>query len=86
MGCWFTGMWNLISGIRNVKTLHLTSSTVEVSFSGLHRYIFKRNRFVGIHIPTNNQVKILSIMHYQGSAHVLKQIAISYWKWSVLKL
>ncbi|KAL9293529.1 hypothetical protein AtEden1_Chr3g0195781 [Arabidopsis thaliana] len=44
-------------------------------FQGLHHYIFKRNRFVGIHIPTNNQVKILSIMHYQGSAHVLKQIS-----------
>lgn len=44
MGCWFTGMWNLISGIRNVKTLHLTSSAVEVSFSVCSHHLLPINK------------------------------------------
>ncbi|CAH8267355.1 unnamed protein product [Arabidopsis lyrata] len=111
---------DLISGIRNVKTLHLTSSAVEVIsiccngglpvfnnlvdlvfsgtkrgwkqllplllerspnlknlvLSGLHNYTFgRRHRFVGIQIPLNIQIKMLSIKQYHGSATVLKHIS-----------
>ncbi|KAG7564382.1 F-box domain [Arabidopsis suecica] len=111
---------DLISGIRNVKTLHLTSSAVEVIsiccngglpvfnnlvdlvfsgtkrgwklllplllerspnlknlvLSGLHNYTFgRRHRFVGIQIPLNNQINMLSIKQYHGSATVLKHIS-----------
>ncbi|EFH51905.1 hypothetical protein ARALYDRAFT_905516 [Arabidopsis lyrata subsp. lyrata] len=63
---------DLISGIRNVKTLHLNSSTVEC----LDRYTFgRRHRFVRIQIPLNNQIKMLSIMQYHGSATMLKLIS-----------
>ncbi|CAL9247832.1 unnamed protein product [Arabidopsis halleri] len=109
----------LISEIRNVKTLHLTCSAVEIIsvcckgglpvfnnlvelmfsskkrdwkvlplllerspnlktliLSGLHRYTFgRRHRFVGIQIPPINQIKMLSIMQYQGSATELKHIS-----------
>jgi len=42
----------------------------------LHRYTFgRRHRFVGIQIPPNNQIKMLRIMQYQGSATVLKHIS-----------
>ncbi|CAL9247823.1 unnamed protein product [Arabidopsis halleri] len=112
---------NLISEIRNVKTLHLTSSAVRsvisicckgglpvfnnlvdlvfsgtkrgwklllplllerspnlknLVLSGLHNYTFgRRHRFVGIQIPLNNQIKMLSIKQYHGSATVLKHIS-----------
>ncbi|KAL9831127.1 putative leucine-rich repeat 2 [Arabidopsis thaliana] len=63
---------NLIKEIHNVKTLHLTCLAVE----DLHRYTFgRRHRFVGIQIPPNNQIKILRIMQYQGTATVLKHIS-----------
>ncbi|XP_010468632.1 PREDICTED: putative F-box/LRR-repeat protein At3g44080 [Camelina sativa] len=108
----------LISGIRNVKTLHLTTSAVRVItvcckrglpvfnnllelvflgekkglrvllplllerspnlkflvLSGLHRYTFKGNRFLGIHIPPNNQIKMVSIKEHQGNANELQHI------------
>ncbi|CAA0384306.1 unnamed protein product [Arabidopsis thaliana] len=104
----------LLSGIRNVKTLHLTSSTVKVillcckgeipvfenlinlEFSGKTRQwkfllplLLERcpnlttlvlsgldqNWFVGFRTPPNNQVKMLSIMQYQGSERELKLIS-----------
>ncbi|XP_019099642.1 PREDICTED: putative F-box/LRR-repeat protein At3g44080 [Camelina sativa] len=110
----------LISGIRNVKTLHLTSSAVEVILvcckgelpvfknliklifsskkkgwkmflplllerspklntlvlSDLHRYTFRgRTKLcVGVQIPSNNKIKMLSILQYEGSANELKHI------------
>ncbi|KAG7564381.1 F-box-like domain superfamily [Arabidopsis suecica] len=110
---------NLISEIRNVKTLNLTSSAVEVIsgcckrglpvfknlvdlmfsskkrhwkvlplllkrspnlktlvLSGLpHDTFGRRHRFVGIQIPSKNQIKKLSIMQYQGSETELKHIS-----------
>ncbi|CAL9247829.1 unnamed protein product [Arabidopsis halleri] len=110
---------NIISVIRNVKTLHLTSSAVQVisacckgvlpvfhnlvdlMFSsekrgwkvlplllkrspnlktlvllGLHCYKFeRRHRFVGIQIPSSNQIKMVSIKQYQGSENELKHIS-----------
>ncbi|EOA25221.1 hypothetical protein CARUB_v10018533mg [Capsella rubella] len=110
----------LISGIHNVKTLHLTSSAVEVILlyykdelpvfnnlvelafsskkrgwkmllplllelspnlktlilSDLYRFTFgRRHRFVGLHIPPNNQIKMLHIIQYQGSETELKHIS-----------
>ncbi|KAG7559610.1 F-box-like domain superfamily [Arabidopsis thaliana x Arabidopsis arenosa] len=109
---------DLISGIRNVKTLHLNSSTVKVIsicckgglpvfnnlvdlvffgtkrgwklllplllerspnlknlvLSGLDCFTFRNNRFVVIRIPPTNQIKMLSIKQYQGSATELKHI------------
>ncbi|VYS59173.1 unnamed protein product [Arabidopsis thaliana] len=104
----------LLSGIRNVKTLHLTSSTVKVillcckgeipMFENLINLKFlgktrqwkfllpllleicpnlttlvlsglDQNWFVGFHTPPNNQVKMLSIMQYQGSERELKLIS-----------
>ncbi|AEE77749.1 putative protein [Arabidopsis thaliana] len=104
----------LLSGIRNVKTLHLTSSTVKVillcckgeipmfenlinlKFSGKTRQWkfllpllleicpnlttlvlsgLDQNWFVGFRTPPNNQVKMLSIMQYQGSERELKLIS-----------
>ncbi|CAD5324708.1 unnamed protein product [Arabidopsis thaliana] len=97
----------LLSGIRNVKTLHLTSSTVKgeipmfenlinLEFSGKTRQwkfllplLLERcpnlttlvlsgldqNWFVGFRTPPNNQVKMLSIMQYQGSERELKLIS-----------
>ncbi|CAL9247833.1 unnamed protein product [Arabidopsis halleri] len=51
----------------NLKTLVL---------SGLHRFTFgRRHRFVGIQIPWNNQIKMLSIKQYQGSETELKHIS-----------
>ncbi|KAG7559611.1 F-box-like domain superfamily [Arabidopsis thaliana x Arabidopsis arenosa] len=100
---------NLISEIRNVKTLHLTSSAVEVIsvcckgglpvFNNLVELMFSSkkqgwkvlslllerspnlktlvlsgmDRFT--RIPPNNQIKMLSIKQYQGSATELKQIS-----------
>ncbi|KAG7564391.1 F-box domain [Arabidopsis suecica] len=100
---------NLISEIRNVKTLHLTSSAVEVIsvyykgglpvFNNLVDLMFSSkkqgwkvlplllerspnlktlvlsgmDRFT--RIPPNNQIKMLSIKQYQGSATELKQIS-----------
>ncbi|XP_006293249.2 putative F-box protein At3g44060 [Capsella rubella] len=112
---------NLIIGIRNVKTLHLTSSAVEVIsvccngglplfknltelvfscktnawkrflplllecspnlksmvLSDLHCYTFgqRRHMFFEIQIPSNNQIKMLRIMQYHGSANELKHIS-----------
>ncbi|EFH53575.1 hypothetical protein ARALYDRAFT_347486 [Arabidopsis lyrata subsp. lyrata] len=44
--------------------------------SGLHNYTFgRRHRFVGIQIPLNIQIKMLSIKQYHGSATVLKHIS-----------
>ncbi|CAH8267453.1 unnamed protein product [Arabidopsis lyrata] len=109
----------LINGIHNVKTLHLTFSSVEVIsvcckgglpvFENLVDLVFLGNIgqgwkvllplllenspnlktlvlsaldhwtyrycFVGIRITPKNQVKMLSIMQYEGSAKELKQIS-----------
>ncbi|XP_010514754.1 PREDICTED: putative F-box protein At3g44060 [Camelina sativa] len=110
---------DLISEIRNVKTLHLNSSAVEVILvcckgglpvfknlvklvlsskkkgwrmflplllerspklktlvlSDLHRYTFRRTKLcVGVQIPSNNKIKMLSVLQYQGSANELKHI------------
>ncbi|KAG7627299.1 F-box domain [Arabidopsis thaliana x Arabidopsis arenosa] len=57
----------LLENSPNLETLVL---------SDLHRYTFgRRHRFVGIPIPPNNQIKVLRIMQYQGSATVLKHIS-----------
>ncbi|AEE77859.1 putative protein [Arabidopsis thaliana] len=115
----YANVKNIISEIRNVKTLHLTSSAVEVIsvcrkdglpvfnnlvelmfssrkrhrkvlplllerspnletliLSDLYRYTYgRRHRFVGIQIPANNKIKMLSFMQYQGSATELKHIS-----------
>ncbi|XP_023639227.1 putative F-box protein At3g44060 isoform X1 [Capsella rubella] len=105
-------MTNLVSGIRKVKTLHLTSSAVEflleccksglplfenltelvfaskkkgwrmflplllerspnlksLVLSDLHCYTLgRRKAFIGIQIPSNNQIKKLRIMQYHGN-------------------
>lgn len=42
----------------------------------LYRYTYgQRHRFVGIQIPANNKIKMLSFMQYQGSATELKHIS-----------
>ncbi|KAG7633249.1 F-box-like domain superfamily [Arabidopsis suecica] len=115
----YANVKNIISEICNVKTLHLTSSAVEVIsvcrkdglpvfnnlvelmfssrkrhrkvlplllerspnletliLSDLYRYTYgRRHRFVGIQIPANNKIKMLSFMQYQGSATELKHIS-----------
>ncbi|XP_010507159.1 PREDICTED: putative F-box/LRR-repeat protein At3g44080 [Camelina sativa] len=111
-------LMNLISGIRNLKTLHLTFSAVEaislfckdglpvfnelvelafssqkrgwkvllplllerspnletLILSGLHRYTLRTTQYVGIQVPSNNQIKILHIIQYQGRAIELLHI------------
>lgn len=43
---------------------------------GLNRYTFNRkHRFVGTRIPPNNQIKMLSIMQYEGSENELNHIS-----------